>query len=106
LDLRVAFQIVTFILLAITLIAYCIIHKKFGYTPRKHWGIIALIMHLMIFYVFVIFRSLGIFDLTIFIDELFGVGIISFGTWSAAIRLQTAIELLLMSLSILRVRNG
>lgn len=95
---RLAFQLLTlsvvFVAITVLIVArlrrYCSI--QYCVAP------LSLLIHIAVFYIFVILATCGSFNVTTYINEVLGINVISFGTWSSAIRLQTALELLIMVL--------
>ena len=101
-DLRLSIQLIN---LALAIIVAVIIYKASGrgeICPRLYCGIFILSIHIAVYYTFVCLWSCGIFSITDFLNGLFGVDFIKFSLWSAAIRLQTLIEMLLMALTVRR----
>lgn len=99
---RPGIQIVTLVLCVFTLVFFLISKFKFGKIPSRMYGVIALCSHIIIYYVFVLLWEADIFSLPNFVNKYLGGDIISFGLWSSAIRLQTALELVLMSITVYR----
>ena len=96
---------IQFLTLIIVSVAAYIFYKYRGDTRfcgTNACGVFVLCLHIIIYYTFVLLWSAGIFYLPEFINDLFGFEFFGFGVWSAAIRLQTAIEILLMALTIKR----
>ena len=75
---------------------------KYKFLPAGMIGVVVLVVHIISFYTFILLRGFAGFDIIGFLNEIVGREILSYGLWSSAIRLQTAIEILLMSLIIVR----
>lgn len=99
---RLLFQSMTMIVFLLSIMIYVYIVAISGKFPSELRGIFCLSIHIVLFYTFVILDTLGIFSITLFVNGIFGERIMSFTLWSSAIRLQTSIEVLLMSLTVLR----
>lgn len=99
-DIRVTMQSITLLVMVIVAISIIAYRIKYGYLSRSLWGVCALVIHIIIFYTCVLLAEFDIFDAIAFVQQALHCDLISYGTWSSAIRLQTAIELLLMTLTV------
>lgn len=101
-DLRLTLQSITLAVMIFSALAVAWFRIKYKYIPRSFWGICALIIHVILFYTLVILSEVGVFNVIEFAKETFNCQVLTFGTWSSAIRLQTAIEIFLMIGTVVR----
>ena len=101
-DYRPLIQLATLALGLFVLGVMLAVKIKTGTLPRSMYGVTALSAHFVVYYTFVLLWAFDIFSITAFLNELFGIDWLSYGLWSAAIRLQTVIELALMSIIVYR----
>ena len=99
---RLLIQLVATALCLAVIGMFLLVRIKTGRFPRTMCGITVLGIHIVIYYTFVLLWELGIFSISAFMNNLLGTDLYWLGLWSSAIRLQTSIELVLMSVSIYR----
>ena len=95
-------QVVTLALCLFALAIMILVRIKSGTYPRSLYGVTALAVHHVIFYIFVLLASLGSCSILDLANQFLGTNILTFSLWSSALRLQTSMELLFMSLTVYR----
>ena len=101
-DFRFVLQGATFTIMFASLVMILYSRLRFGRLTSGMPGVVSLVLHIMIFYASIGIREFVGFDITEFVNECAGTEIISYGLWSSAIRLQTAILLVFMVLTVIR----
>ena len=100
-DFRVLFQCASMIVALIALCIFIAARVKYGRSSSNTVGAIALLLHIVVFYTAVCVREYAGVDILLYISEAVRVEFV-YGDWSAAIRLQMVISLLLMALTVVR----
>ena len=101
-DVRIYIQIATMLIVAISALFFYKYRGNAAFCGRNSCGVLVLCLHIILYYFFVILWHYDVFYLPEFVNSILGDDIFGFGIWSAGIRLQTAIEILLMALTIKR----
>lgn len=97
-EFRLPFQVLSWTLVLIILAIICKTKIRYGMLPSNVSAVLPLLIHIFIFYTFVLLAFTGVFSLTEFLNNLVGDYVFSFGLWSSALRLHTIIEIAIMVL--------
>jgi len=100
-DFRGLFQCASVIVALISLAVLIFARIKYGRSSSNTVGAIAVLLHIIVFYIFVCIREYAGIDLLLYVSNAIGAEFV-YGDWSAAIRLQVVISLLLMALTVVR----
>lgn len=101
-EFSVPFQVLSWLIALLTLSIFCYYRIKYGKLSTSMSAALSLIVHLFVFYTFVLLWVSNIYYLPGFLNDLIGKNIITFGLWSSALRLHTSIDLAIMALTIIR----
>ena len=102
-DYRILFQCLSLAIVTVTLGIFLFTRIKYGVVSSNITGAVALVIHIMVFYIAICVREYFGFDIISTINySLFGDQILAYGDWSSAIRLQTVASVLLMALTVVR----
>ena len=101
-DYRLILQGITLAIVSLAIVILVYSRIRFGRFANGMIGVLSLLVHVFVFYVSIYMREYGGFDLIGLINESFGEDIMSYGLWSSAIRLQTAILIMFMVLTVVR----
>jgi hypothetical protein len=101
-DYRIPLQFISWLVALFTLALLCYYKIKYGKIRPILSILISLVIHLFVFYTFVLLWSADVFSIMDFLNELVDRDLFSFTLWSSTLRLHTSIGLAMIVLWSLR----